>query len=567
MGPPANIPPARGSSIAQSKPPKGKGSSEPPTLEQVRAKTVSGLITEVQFQPIRNHYNFPEWMKTRISDEGENIDTPVTKTEAPKEGMPPSTLRQTAIFWEVLNYGLQLPVAGFVDEVLVTLDRAPGQLMPFAWFVLTSEVAKLRAGFPEALSQEVFCDRDVLIKAGLTKGVENFPKFTLMALRSRKNAFENCIMPHKVAYKSITLGKDVLARISKRKGSSVPEASTAPKKSKNTPKVPVPETTSPASEALVEAFGPPSSRAHDPITIVIPDRVSPSLGKSSTSSELPQSTLPVSESSLGFEGPCVPTPYIFPSGITVTEETVSKVKSSTASLLMKNCMLRRDIEGIMTCAFPEELHDTFEFATECAYGLPLKWKEAKHYLAKFAEKNSSLEERLNEALARADDAENKYQDLLAVRDGLIKSKTDLTDRYEADMAALKRSLKESQQTPHGLRTQLDSSKLLLADTEKWLEELSLRPSPEVIVEAFKKIDTYRDLLIDNTVSIMKDFNSEVYPEFLGTHSFCPEFVEKTFGKEYVVELTGSEEEDTKSTNPGDDDVFVEDAPAEDASIA
>ncbi|GAA0186615.1 hypothetical protein LIER_33903 [Lithospermum erythrorhizon] len=97
-------------------------------------------------------------------------------------------------------------------------------------------------------------------------------------------------------------------------------------KSKKNPKVPVPETALPASEALVEAFGLPSPMAQDPITIVIPDRVSPSLGKSPTSSKIPPSTLPVSESASGSKGPWVPTPYSLPSGITITEEIFSKVK-------------------------------------------------------------------------------------------------------------------------------------------------------------------------------------------------------------------------------------------------
>ncbi|GAA0158587.1 hypothetical protein LIER_38690 [Lithospermum erythrorhizon] len=110
-------------------------------------------------------------------------------------------------------------------------------------------------------------------------------------------------MPHKVAYKSITSGKDVLAWVSKRKGSSAPNASTAPKKSKKTHKVPVPETTPPATEALVEAFSPPSPRAQDRITIMIPDQISPSLDKSSTSSELHPSTFPILESASGSEGP------------------------------------------------------------------------------------------------------------------------------------------------------------------------------------------------------------------------------------------------------------------------
>ncbi|GAA0162438.1 hypothetical protein LIER_18529 [Lithospermum erythrorhizon] len=281
-------------------------------------------------------------------------------------------------------------------------------------------------------------------------------------------------MPHKVPYKSIISRKDVLAQVSKRKGTSSPEASTAPKKSKRIQKEPAPEAIPSAPEAVIEAFGPPSPTAQDPITIVILDRVSPSL----------------------------------------------------------------DVEGILTCASPDELQDTFSHfqlrATECAYDLSLKWKESEDSMAKLAGEKSSLEERLNEALARADDVENKYQDLLAVRDGLHQSKTDLTNRYEAD---IEKRLEELSLRP----SPLYSSQLLLADIEKRLEELSLRPSSGAIVKTFKKSDTYRDLLIDNTISIMKEFSYEVYLEYPGIHSIFPE-------------------EDTESTDSMDNDALVEDAP-------
>ncbi|GAA0142554.1 hypothetical protein LIER_42731 [Lithospermum erythrorhizon] len=125
-----------------------------------------------------------------------------------------------------------------------------------------SKVEKLRVGFPVTLPHEVFYDRDVLIKAGLTKGADNFPKFTLLALLSCKHASRNCTMPHKVAYKAITSGKDVLKWVSKRKGSSAPEASTAPKKSKKILKVPIPEATPSCPEAIVEVFGPPTPLGH-----------------------------------------------------------------------------------------------------------------------------------------------------------------------------------------------------------------------------------------------------------------------------------------------------------------
>ncbi|GAA0163632.1 hypothetical protein LIER_19447 [Lithospermum erythrorhizon] len=192
------------------------------------------------------------------------------------------TSRDTTLFWKFLNYGLRLPVSGFVDDVLMTLDCAPGQLMPFAWLVLTvfqvaclsvgvlpnmaffsvmyniihkgpwpisndevrahwslsnstlfvedsaktqAEVEKLRAGFPQALPHEVFCDQDVLIKARLTKGVDKFPDTTLLELLSLKHSSGGCVMPHKVNFKAVTMGKDALARISKQKSVDISESS------------------------------------------------------------------------------------------------------------------------------------------------------------------------------------------------------------------------------------------------------------------------------------------------------------------------------------------------------
>ncbi|GAA0164508.1 hypothetical protein LIER_39804 [Lithospermum erythrorhizon] len=343
-----------------------------------------------------------------------------------------------------------------------------------------SEVEKLRDGFSEALPHEVFCDRDVLIKAGLTKGADNFLKFTLLALLSRKHA--------------------------SRKALCLIRWPTSPslRKSKRAPKVKVSEAAPFVFEVVVEAFEPPSPTTRDPITIVIPDGVSPSLGKMPVPSSPPSSALLPTEYASGSGGPWLPTPYTLPSGVTVTEETVSKMKSSTSSLLMKKCMLRKDVEGILTCASPDELHDTFSHfqlrATECAYGLSLKWRVSRRFPG------------------------------------------------QTDIASLKRSLEESQQASQGLRTRLNSSQQLLADTEKRLEELSLRPSPEAVV------------------SIMKEFNSEVYMEFCGIHSLFPEFVEKTFGKGYVVEMNDSEDEDSESHGSGDDGAFAKDAPPEDAPV-
>ncbi|GAA0138847.1 hypothetical protein LIER_00512 [Lithospermum erythrorhizon] len=104
---------------------KEKSSKEPPTLEEVKIKTI------------------PDQLRTPIPLEGKSIDTPSMKINTPQgpkalsKGTSASISKDTTLFWEFFNYGLRLSVLGFVDEVLMTLDHDAGQLMPFAWLVLT----------------------------------------------------------------------------------------------------------------------------------------------------------------------------------------------------------------------------------------------------------------------------------------------------------------------------------------------------------------------------------------------------------------------------------------------
>ncbi|GAA0155748.1 hypothetical protein LIER_13407 [Lithospermum erythrorhizon] len=77
MGPPALR-------LVAPKPSNEKSTKEPPTLEEVKAKTIPGLITDYQLCQIRNHYGIPDPAKTRIPLEGESVDNPSTKRHAPQ---------------------------------------------------------------------------------------------------------------------------------------------------------------------------------------------------------------------------------------------------------------------------------------------------------------------------------------------------------------------------------------------------------------------------------------------------------------------------------------------------
>ncbi|GAA0162621.1 hypothetical protein LIER_39445 [Lithospermum erythrorhizon] len=97
----------------------------------------------------------------------------------------------------------------------------------------------------------------------------------------------------------------------------------------------------------------------------------------------------------------------------------------------------------------------------------------------------------------------------------------------------------------------------------------MRPPPKVVIERFKEGQNFTDLLIDNTVPIMKSFCLTVYPDFLGILSMFPEFVEEHFGEEYVLPLTNGEDEDSDGGDgPHDgDDAQSDDGLGEDEEDA
>ncbi|GAA0154738.1 hypothetical protein LIER_12636 [Lithospermum erythrorhizon] len=149
-------------------------------------------------------------------------------------------------------------------------------------------------------------------------------------------------------------------------------------------------------------------------------------------------------------------PYSLPLGITVTEKIVSRREEPIASLLLKNCMLKGDFEGIMGYSIPSELHDAFSHfqlkAMECAHRLFLKWKESEESLVNSETEKTSLEKRLSEVLrerdgarAQAEDLKRKHEDLKSICNGLVKSKSDLSCKHEIDVAVFKSSLEESEQ--------------------------------------------------------------------------------------------------------------------------
>ncbi|GAA0139628.1 hypothetical protein LIER_01134 [Lithospermum erythrorhizon] len=92
------------------------------TLEGFRRKTTRSVILKGHLSHLCNHYNIHKDILMRIPLTGETHDLL-------EDGYTP-------MFLEFFNYRLRLQASTFVNSVLSSIDRAPGQLGPFAWVTL-----------------------------------------------------------------------------------------------------------------------------------------------------------------------------------------------------------------------------------------------------------------------------------------------------------------------------------------------------------------------------------------------------------------------------------------------
>ncbi|GAA0157003.1 hypothetical protein LIER_38386 [Lithospermum erythrorhizon] len=244
---------------------KKKGAMVSQTLEGFRKVIVTNAVATGHLRHIRDHYGVEIVVKVKIPLAGETIDAPLVDPTAGRGD--PMVEGYTPICWEFMNYGIRLPASTFINSVLTAIDRAPGQLGPFAWASLTAfqvvclsvgvvpslnlfsrifnvahtgallhfhtrsgvrnmlyhgkpwkasptrwhkywfltkdafsdeGLKKLEEGFPQTLALDVFCDPDVIVKAGLSKGVNNFPNTVLATLLGMKEG--KPVVPQQVSY-------------------------------------------------------------------------------------------------------------------------------------------------------------------------------------------------------------------------------------------------------------------------------------------------------------------------------------------------------------------------------
>ncbi|GAA0152407.1 hypothetical protein LIER_10896 [Lithospermum erythrorhizon] len=205
----------------------------------------------------------------------------------------------------------------------------------------------------------------------------------------------------------------------------------------------------------------------------------------------------------------------------------------SASGVVAVLAVKGDMEGIMGHPTPSSIHDAFSHfhlkSMEYARGLFLRWSECEESRDASEAEKISLEKRMSES--------------------------DLSSKNESELAVFKSSLEEAAVQIKELQSQNRDTRKLLAGS---LEELRSRPPPEVVVANFKESQNYKDILVDDTVSIMRAYSLKISEEFDVVHSMFPKFVEEHFGKEYVIALIDSEESDHEPVDDESDDDLGED---------
>ncbi|GAA0175722.1 hypothetical protein LIER_41964 [Lithospermum erythrorhizon] len=345
-------------------------------------------------------------MRTTLS--GKSVDNPAANPTANKGDLMEKGY--TPFFLEFFNYGLRLPATAFVNSVSAAIDRAPGQLGPFAWGTLKTfqdafsdhvrstfstilitlgleespEVVegsrKLDEGFPETFALHVFCDPDVLIKEGLSKGVDNFSQLDL-ALQATSLLV------------AVPQSRQLYAH---------------PVVTDDSPSITLP-TPTPADQTIA-----------DPKVQVIPDGFLP-IPKSHDCPGLPSMTPPVSvsegssrglssliDSEEGYKNDhpfFIDLPYTLPS---------STPYSTLAADMLKNCMLRQSLLGVPETQ-PSSLHHRFAHhqikAAEATYALSFHFADSQNRDEGLTRIKDSYEEGLAFSRAERDEALSKIHEL------------------------------------------------------------------------------------------------------------------------------------------------------------
>ncbi|GAA0158976.1 hypothetical protein LIER_15868 [Lithospermum erythrorhizon] len=218
----------------------------------------------------------------------------------------------------------------------------------------------------------------------------------------------------------------------------------------------------------------------------------------------------------------VDTPYVLPSGVEVTDDSVSRHVNSLAADMLRNCMLR-----------------------------------AKSMRKIREERDSALDEK-EKAILRCNDLIRCQEKLIydhAASEGRLTFEMEIlkanSHRAALDFEKIKVELSETESRLEGCISEKEHlhSRLFLAEN-----------SATLAIEDFKGSSEYIELLKGNTATLLREFYQKISTDFLDISSHFQEYV-SSFMDKYVVELfdkhMGADDGDSDACEGENDEDDVE----------
>ncbi|GAA0154929.1 hypothetical protein LIER_12772 [Lithospermum erythrorhizon] len=149
---------------------KKKGTRVSQTPQGFRKVTTISSIATGHLRHIRDHYRIETRVKTTI----------------------PLLVKPSTLLWSILP-----------------LRKGTQWRREYESYELAEGLKRLEEGFPETLDLDIFCDKDILIKVGLSKGIDNFPNIDLATLPKNGKS----VVPNQVSYLEVISGNRLLSEI------------------------------------------------------------------------------------------------------------------------------------------------------------------------------------------------------------------------------------------------------------------------------------------------------------------------------------------------------------------
>ena len=162
---PSETAPVGGSEQAENTPPKvPKGSH---TLEGLWKYTAHSILTAPMLEEIRAFWFVPANINMYIPSPFDTYDIPAEE-------------KRWVISSDAFRWGLRLPASSFINEFFHKTDRAPSQLLPNGWVILTSfQVVCAAAGIPATMDlflRFFYIKHDGVVSAIFPRGRQYFLK-------------------------------------------------------------------------------------------------------------------------------------------------------------------------------------------------------------------------------------------------------------------------------------------------------------------------------------------------------------------------------------------------------